>query len=141
MGGKTFTLADITSMSQTHSYDDVNVGRVEGAQAANTSITDSVKENKVGIIAGMAGKIGEIAGNIGVKMGLVGQGEGNVGVKEGQAAATTSMDETYYHYNNMYYKLPENAIITMNVNKEFTGYMTEGGEQVMLTSMSGLDQG
>lgn len=47
---------------------------------------------------------------------------GIVGVKEGQQAAQTSMDDTYYHFNDMYYKIPENSIIMRNAANQFTGY-------------------
>ena len=33
--------------------------------------------------------------------------QGDEGVQEGQQAAQTSMNMTYYHYNNMFYKIPE----------------------------------
>jgi protein associated with RNAse G/E len=37
-------------------------------------------------------------------------------------AAKTSMDMTYYHYNGMFYKLPENAMILKNTQGQFIGY-------------------
>jgi len=54
-------------------------------------------------------------------------------------AAKTSMTETYYHYNNMYYKLPENAMIMKNAQGEFTGYQL-GGNYIVLANMVGLNQ-
>jgi|TARA_B110000285_G_scaffold146951_1_gene163990 hypothetical protein len=46
---------------------------------------------------------------------------------------------TYYHYNNMFYKIPEGVEVEMNTNNE-AYYTNTSGEQVMLTSMSGIDQ-
>lgn len=66
------TVADMTAMtaSQVSAYDDAtHIGQYEGAKAAQTSMTDSLTQNKTGIIAGkigqVAGKIGEVAGKIG----------------------------------------------------------------------------
>jgi hypothetical protein len=64
----------------------------------------------------------------------------NIGVTEGMQAAKTSMTETYYHYNNMYYKLPENAMIMKNAQGEFTGYTTASGQQIVIANMVGLNQ-
>lgn len=54
-------------------------------------------------------------------------------------AETVSEDETYYHYNNMYFKIPANAIITYGASGDFMGYSL-AGQQVMMSQMTGLDQ-
>ena len=57
--GQVITVAQMMSAAgeTTTSYDDVNLGRVEGAQAATTSTTDSTSQNQVGVNAGSIGQI------------------------------------------------------------------------------------
>ena len=64
----------------TNSYDDVNVGKVEGTQAATTSTTDSTSQNQTGVVEGQTGVT-----------------EGQTGVIAGQMAINTSEDDTYVH--------------------------------------------
>ena len=115
----------------TTSYDDVNLGRVEGAQAATTSTTDSTIHNITGI------NTGHVAQQVSIHDSMI---HNQTGVVEGQMAKTTSEDDTYYHYNNMYYKIPESAIIMRNTQNEFTGYQNSAGETIMLNTMTGLNQ-
>ena len=63
----------------------------------------------------------------------------HIGQKEGAMAAKLSMDETYYHYNGMYFKLPPHAVITYSSEGDFMGY-THAGEQVLVSQMTGIDQ-
>tara|TARA_B110001450_G_C17638696_1_gene488386 strand:- start:541 stop:1710 length:1170 start_codon:yes stop_codon:yes gene_type:complete len=62
-----------------------------------------------------------------------------VGKTAGKMAETVSEDETYYHYNNMYFKIPANAVITYGASGAFMGYSL-AGQQVMMSQMTGLDQ-
>jgi len=50
------------------------------------------------------------------------------------------MAETYYHFNNMYYKVPTNAIIMTNSQNQFTGYQTSTGQTFNIDNMAGLNQ-
>ena len=63
----------------------------------------------------------------------------HIGQKEGAMAAKLSTDETYYHYNGMYFKLPAHAVITYSATGDFMGY-THAGEQVLVSQMTGIDQ-
>jgi hypothetical protein len=92
---------------------------------------DSISQNHVGQ------QMGHVAQQVSMHDSMI---HNQTGVVEGQMAKTTSEDDTYYHYNNMYYKIPESAIIMRNSQNEFTGYQNTAGETIMLNTMSGLNQ-
>jgi len=127
--GQTIGLASMVGLNQ-EQFSALHIGKYEGVQAAMTSIHDSTKMNNVGV---NAGQVGVVAGRVGVAAG-------QIGIKEGQEAATTSMDDTYYHWNGMFYKIPENSIIMRNAQNDFTGYQTSSGETVELSNMHGLNR-
>jgi len=127
--GQTIGLGSMIGLNQ-EQFSALHIGKYEGVQAAMTSIHDSTKMNNVGV---NAGQVGVVAGRVGVAAG-------QIGVQEGQKAATTSMDDTYYHWNGMFYKIPENSIIMRNAQNEFTGYQTSSGETVELNNMHGLNR-
>jgi len=104
--GQVVSVNTLTGLSQ-NQYNQIGV--VEGQQAANTSITDSVKMNQVGIKAGQ----------VGISAGQIGQAAGNIGVKEGAQAATTSMDDSYVQYNGQKYEVPVGAIEEYNAQNQF----------------------
>jgi len=127
INGETISAADMETMTQTHSYDDAtHIGQYEGAKAAQVSTS----QNHIGVVAGQ----------VGVSAGHIGQVAGNIGVKEGQAAATTSIDDTYLHYGNSYYRIPVGAIVQYGTNNILTGYQTSTGELVTVSNMTALTQ-
>jgi len=95
---------------------DVNVGKVEGAQAATTSITDSTSQNQTGVT------------------------EGQTGVVAGQTAKTTSEDDTFVHYGGHVFQVPTGAIETYNSANVFTGYSI-GGQTITVAQMMSAAQG
>jgi len=76
----------------------------------------------------------------GHKAQVLGMQEGNVGEKEGLAAEHESMDETYYHYNGMFYKLPTNAHILKSSTGAFMGYENAENVTIPLNQMDGLNE-
>jgi hypothetical protein len=96
---------------------DVNVGRVEGAQAATTSVIDSTSQNQTGVVEGQTGVV-----------------EGQTGVVAGQTAKTTSEDDTFVHYGGHVFQVPAGAIEQYNSEKEFLGYQI-GGQTVTIAQM------
>jgi len=102
---------------------DVNVGRVEGAQAATTSVIDSTSQNQTGVVEGQTGVV-----------------EGQTGVVEGQTAKTTSEDDTFVHYGGHVFQVPTGAIETYNSANVFTGYSI-GGQTITVAQMMSAAQG
>ena len=50
------------------------------------------------------------------------------------------MNDTYVHYNNMYYAIPTGAIVMKSSTGAFLGYQTQAGETVSITGMNALTQ-
>jgi len=95
----------------TNSYDDVNVGKVEGTQAATTSTTDSTSQNQTGVV------------------------EGQTGVIAGQQAKTTSLADSYVNYEGHVFQVPAGAIDTYNSENVFTGYTLATGQVITVAQM------
>jgi len=121
IGGQTITVAQMMSAAgeTTNSYDDVNVGRVEGAQAATTSTS----QNQTGVVEGQTGVV-----------------EGQTGVVAGQQAKTTSEADSYVNYEGHVFQVPAGAIDTYNSENVFTGYTLSTGQVITVAQMMNAAQ-
>jgi len=73
-------------------------------------------------------------------MGQVGIKASQVGVNAGQAAATTSIDDSYMHvsYGGHIYQIPAGSIEQYNAQHEFTGYQLTTGEIITSAEMMAM---
>jgi hypothetical protein len=124
------------------------VGKVEGAQAAQTSIHDSMIHNQTGVNMGHVAQQVSVhdstINNItGINTGHVAQQvsmhdsmiHNQTGVVEGQTAKTTSEADSYVNYEGHVFQVPYGAIDTYNSENVFTGYTLSTGQVITVAQM------